>query len=247
MLCPECEQEKDASRFIWKPNGKLARKPCRDCLNVLQRAKYQDPEWRAAHRARCKDWESRNPDVRNDIGRRYRERNPEKVAAATRAWIEKNQERWRAYMREWNAANRLRANERRRELRLISPEYRERNNARLRGRYTALSDDAKQIERNRVAEWHRNNRWYSAKRMAARRALELLATPKWGQDGIDELYKLASRHGFHVDHMVPLNSPIVCGLHVIFNLQLLPPIDNFVKNNKFDPDEYIHSIPGESA
>jgi len=247
MLCPQCGQDKDVSRFIWKPNGKQARKPCRDCLNVQQRAKYQnDPEFRAQHALRCKSWNDRHLDARREISRRYRANNPEKQKAATKRWIEKNRDYWREYMRQWNAAHQDRANEIRRERRVVDIEYRERERANLRKRFKNLTPEQRASERERSNEWNRNNRWSGNQRSAKRRAAQFQATPGWGQEGIKDLYQLAAKNGFHVDHIVPLTSPVVCGLHVIYNLQLLPPTENLSKANRFDPDAYIHSVQGDS-
>lgn len=72
------------------------------------------------------------------------------------------------------------------------------------------------------------------------------ATPKWAnQFFIEEIYDLAARRTaikaggierWSVDHIVPIISKIVCGLHVENNLRVIPASENSVKGNRFWPD-----------
>jgi len=73
-------------------------------------------------------------------------------------------------------------------------------------------------------------------RSSQRRAVAKQATPKWANlDKIKEIYLLCP-NGYHVDHIIPLNNEIVCGLHVENNLQYLLATDNLIKSNKFTED-----------
>jgi hypothetical protein len=67
--------------------------------------------------------------------------------------------------------------------------------------------------------------------------------PSWvDDDDITMVYEKANlltrktgiKH--HVDHIVPLQSKIVCGLHVIENLQILTASNNCSKSNRLWPD-----------
>ena len=67
---------------------------------------------------------------------------------------------------------------------------------------------------------------------AKRRATKLNATPKFANlNKIKEIYKNCPK-GYVVDHIVPLQSKVVCGLHVEWNLQYLTPSENSSKSNR---------------
>ncbi len=79
--------------------------------------------------------------------------------------------------------------------------------------------------------------------IAKRRAEKLQATPAWANDFfMEEAYRLATLRtkmfGFvwHVDHIVPLRSKLVSGLHVETNIQVIPARANIQKGNKYWPD-----------
>lgn len=96
-------------------------------------------------------------------------------------------------------------------------------------------------------EWALNNNAKFRVYWANRRAALKKATPKWATSElekllIDEIYDLAKRREvalgvkMHVDHIVPLQSDLVCGLHCSANLQILTAEENFKKNNRYWPD-----------
>lgn len=79
---------------------------------------------------------------------------------------------------------------------------------------------------------------------ARRRASKLQATPSWAnKEHIDSIYLLASinrkaGHDVQVDHIVPLQSKLVCGLHCESNLQLLQGSNNKAKGNRHWPNQW---------
>jgi hypothetical protein len=84
-----------------------------------------------------------------------------------------------------------------------------------------------------VSDWSKNNRAARNATIASRRAKKLCATPAWfDAEEVRYIYALAKERGLHVDHIVPLKHPLVCGLHVQDNLRCIPKELNLWKSNK---------------
>lgn len=59
--------------------------------------------------------------------------------------------------------------------------------------------------------------------------------PGWAdRDLVRDFYRKCPP-GLHVDHIIPLKSRFVCGLHVLENLQYMGGDENKSKQNKVDP------------
>lgn len=94
----------------------------------------------------------------------------------------------------------------------------------------------------RQIAYRKNNPGLSAAYCAKRRACKLKATPKWltaeHLREIETYYEAAkelqwlSSEPLHVDHIMPLQGEYSSGLHVPWNLQILPRSLNCKKSNK---------------
>ena len=101
----------------------------------------------------------------------------------------------------------------------------------------------KNERKTKMQLWKSNNLDKCAAISAKRRAAKSNATPSWltieQLSEIQQMYSLAKElawlnqdgSAFHVDHIIPLQGDNVCGLHVPWNLQLLPASENFKKSN----------------
>jgi len=95
-----------------------------------------------------------------------------------------------------------------------------------------------------IKNWKKNNRHKLNFYGSRRRAIKAKAMPLWLNENqlaeIREFYTLAkelqwlSEEPLHVDHIIPLQGENVCGLHVPWNLQILPRSHNCKKSNKVD-------------
>ena len=94
-------------------------------------------------------------------------------------------------------------------------------------RSICISCDSKYKEAHRKA-----NLAQYANTASKYRSKKLQAVPSWANlEKIKEIY-LGCPDGYEVDHIIPLQGNLVCGLHCESNLQYLPMSENRSKSNK---------------
>ncbi len=164
---------------------------------------------------------------------KYRRENSEKIKSLNITYYLSNREEILEQKKEYYLENREQ---------ILSQKvlYHEENRQKI------LEYRKKYLEENteKVKEWYQNNKDRVARNSAKRRARRLNATPLWLSDEqrteIDVLYFLCRMISedtgveHHVDHIIPLKGKTVCGLHVPWNLRIVPKDINLKKNNKLD-------------
>ena len=136
-----------------------------------------------------------------------------------------------------------------------SEKYYKENREKLSQRYFTRNYRDRQLERYYSKREHilEKRRYYlqtpqgkfkNCEKESRRRSRKLGATPAWlSQKQLSQikyLYWLSkdlettSGQKYHVDHIVPLQGRHVCGLHVPWNLQVIPAEINLSKGNRYD-------------
>lgn len=169
------------------------------------------------------------------------------VSAYNREYRKRNQEKIRENNLEYAATHRAAARERTRRWRQDNPERAKANEKRYyyQNRDRELANSKRRYYQNQERDKQRSRQWREdnparvAANIAKRRADEKQATPKWADlAAIHVIYEEAriltesSGVSHQVDHIVPLNSNVVCGLHCEANLRVITAEENNSKNNK---------------
>jgi len=219
--CAQSEQEYQSRNKARSPEEipTPKEKKCSACKKVLPASKF-GPKLgnkdglhylcRECDAKKTKAWVNEKPErieKRKKDSKKWRTENPERHKANQRAWMEKN---WAKVLEFTNANTR--------KYRKLFPE-----------RYIA--------SRKKLTESGKGAA-YKRKRDAQKRN----ALPPWlNEEDLYPLYELAKDFSketgeiWEVDHIDPLQSDLVCGLHVFENLEVIRREDNRIKGNKFTP------------
>ena len=172
-----------------------------------EKARLATAKWKAANRdkvrASATKWRHENPEKVRAHADKCRRATWDAVKVRIAAWKRANRPRVTAGNRKWDAAN---------------PEKR----------------------RAYAREWAQEHPEICAANHAKRKARKLQACPWWAdKEAVKAVYAearwLTELTGVehHVDHEVPLQHPLVSGLHVPANLRAIPAKDNCAKGNRY--------------
>ena len=171
-----------------------------------------------------------------DMGAARYAANRESIKRRTRDYSVKNPEKNKIWQKTYRGKNQEECNRRVAVSRAKNPGA----SAAYSKAYRAANPEVGKLY---AKKYNLSNRGKKNAAWGAYRAAKLQATPSWADKFfIDEIYDLAQLRtkatGFKwvVDHIVPLRSDKVCGLHWEGNLAVIPEKDNILKGNRFWPD-----------
>lgn len=168
------------------------------------------------HKAATKRWKENNKEKELEREAKRRQQNPTRCNKYKEEWKRRNAEKVLEQSKQYYKAN--------------AEKIREKSKIR-RG-----VDENKEKQRIYTNEWRRANPAAALVQVNKRRALRINACVAWADNRkILAIYAEAKANGFTVDHIIPLNNPLVCGLHVPENMQLLTASENSAKGNRFIP------------
>ena len=221
-LQPYCKACSKAKRKATEAKNRAMRstsgtKSCHTCGEVKQVTDFPKSDSHAG------GWHTTCRTCLAASGKARYETNADLRKAQSRRDYHDNKPARQAARHAWRCANKDRVSQRNKAWRAANPE---------------------RVSKN-MRDWVRNNAHQKQALEATRRAKKLQATPRWSDNEVVLEYYRAARAfnkdntfgiKWHVDHIVPLNHPLVCGLHCHTNMQLLPAAENLSKGNRSWPD-----------
>ena len=217
--CTSCHVEKPATTDFWHKlkRGKFGlNSVCTECRTAREAKRRTAPEYAEYYRA----WKAANPDKVQANAARY-------AASGRKAEADRK-------YREANAD----------DLRAKKLAYREANREAHRKRRAAYRERNLEMARRRGREWNRANPAKVLANVRVYQSTKARRTPPWlttqDRQEMARLYQLARdltastgvRH--EVDHVVPLRGRTACGLHVPWNLRVVPAVINRRKGNRLE-------------
>lgn len=209
-ICSKCKILKELNYF-WK-NSRQKDNKCPQCIICMKIVKERNKE---LHRPKDKE-------KVKQYNKKYSLQNKIRNKERRKIYTKNNIEKIKSYAKIYNK----------------SEEQIQKNKVRCKNYTKNNKEKKKMMDKN----YRKNNKGMINALSAKYRNLKLNATPKWltkeHHKQIKNIYKESIKLQQldniprDVDHIIPIQSKLVCGLHVPWNLQILTRKDNQIKKNK---------------
>ena len=205
--CSKCKEWKDESEFYKSNQAKDGIKSeCKQCAK----------QYREEHKEEKAKYQKQYRQEHKEQIAKYREKHKEKIKQCEKQYRQEHKEERKEYSKQYRIKNKEKIKE---------------------------YDNKHKEKRAKIkAVYRKNNRGLMNAHLAKYRAMKLNATPAYADlNAISRIYRTASilskmiGRKMQVDHIIPLQSKLVCGLHHEDNLQIISAERNLRKSNKFDP------------
>jgi hypothetical protein len=218
-FCTGCLKEKPLAEFYKKGKAGFFSK-CKQCCSEQGKVRYLE-----------------NREVKLQKCAERRARKKDEIREYHKAYYVENKDKLLAQIKDYRSRPEVKEKERKR----LKEYYAARSEEIQRKRKAARTEEQKLAFHAYLKKHYESNRAAYAAKCGKRRASKLNATPSWADlKAIKAVYAEARRVSLetgvlhHVDHVVPLQGKLVCGLHVHYNLQVIPAKDNLSKATKVE-------------
>lgn len=218
-ICRICNVSQELKHYHLRKSSKDGRRSeCIECTKIIKK------DWRNNNKPKIAQYAKKYADLhseklkllRKTTRQKARVLNPEKFKTEYKAWYSANKEKAKQSTEQWKAKN---------------PSW-------YQNYYIRKKEHIQEYRK----KWAQNNIALVRNKTRHYQMLKRKASPCWltaiQKAQIQEMYDVAvaleMQTGIphHVDHIHPLNSKDLCGLHVPWNLQVITRKANIAKSNK---------------
>lgn len=207
---------------------------CIECEK--KRDKNRNPRNTESDKKRRKEYYENNKEYLLEQKRKYNKTHKKQISILKKKYREANKEQLTKKDKEYYEANKEKKVE-------YNKGYYKANKGQITKNNKKYHEANKDEISKQKKEYYQANKEYFFTHNAKRRAAKKQAIPSWyksEKEFVEFIYKCSQERSkssniiYHVDHIVPLQNDLVCGLHCIANLQILTESENSSKNNKFN-------------
>jgi hypothetical protein len=225
---------------------------CKACVKAYGESRKEEiADYKRAYQALHKDriaasqrkYHEENKDELSTQAKAYREEHKEALRYRKKKYYEENKPEIAVKLKDYYDTHKE-------SLAVYKELYNDKHKARIVAYRKRHYAEHKDEYAERSLRWQQANREKTRAYGAKYRGRKLNAIPAWFEkEAVDAVYAEASARSqtegviYHVDHIIPLQSKFVCGLHCLANLEVILGEENCSKGNRYWPGQewIVHS------